>query len=224
MSSADGSVDALLRHRRHGPGLGHRHGADGRRGAQRPGRGRCGSMQRDTDVTPYDMGTLGSRSLFHMGHAVRSAAEEARDKLKQLAQRGRRAGGLQHADRRAVPEALRHAGRQCHRHGHLQARLCAARAGHRQSRRTSRRSGWSRARAPRWRSTPRPATSRSPSSINVVDCGKAVNPKIVETQISGAALMHVGFTHVREDAYRRRPGDQRIARRLQDSRASTTCR
>ena len=30
--------------------------------------------------------------------------------------------------------------------------------------------------------------------INVIDCGKAINPKIVETQISGAALMHLGFT------------------------------
>ena len=40
---------------------------------------------RDTDVTPYDMGTLGSRSLFHMGHAVRLAAEEARAKIKALA-------------------------------------------------------------------------------------------------------------------------------------------
>src|SRR2546421_668576 len=40
---------------------------------------------RDTDVTPYDMGTLGSRSLFHMGHEVRRAAEDARDKLKALA-------------------------------------------------------------------------------------------------------------------------------------------
>ena len=30
--------------------------------------------------------------------------------------------------------------------------------------------------------------------VNVVDCGKAINPKIVETQISGAALMHLGFT------------------------------
>src|ERR1700744_101409 len=30
--------------------------------------------------------------------------------------------------------------------------------------------------------------------INVVDCGRAINPKIVETQISGAALMHLGFT------------------------------
>src|SRR5262249_58206064 len=42
-------------------------------------------VQPDTDVTPYDMGTLGSRSTFHMGHAARRAAEEARDKLKQLA-------------------------------------------------------------------------------------------------------------------------------------------
>jgi CO/xanthine dehydrogenase Mo-binding subunit len=41
--------------------------------------------QRDTDVIPYDMGTLGSRSLFHMGHAVLRAAEDARDKLKTLA-------------------------------------------------------------------------------------------------------------------------------------------
>src|SRR5262244_287307 len=42
-------------------------------------------VQPDTDVTPYDMGTLGSRSTFHMGHAARHAAEEARDKIKQLA-------------------------------------------------------------------------------------------------------------------------------------------
>ena len=42
-------------------------------------------VPRDTDVTPYDMGTLGSRSLFHMGHAVKLAAEEARDKIQQLA-------------------------------------------------------------------------------------------------------------------------------------------
>ena len=39
----------------------------------------------DTDVTPYDMGTLGSRSLFHMGNAVRLAAEDARGKLRALA-------------------------------------------------------------------------------------------------------------------------------------------
>ena len=31
------------------------------------------------------MGTLGSRSLFHMGNAVRLAAEDARTKLRALA-------------------------------------------------------------------------------------------------------------------------------------------
>src|SRR5262249_56034996 len=30
--------------------------------------------------------------------------------------------------------------------------------------------------------------------INVIDCGTLVNPRIVETQISGAALMQLGFT------------------------------
>src|SRR5687767_7275325 len=36
----------------------------------------------DTDVTPYDMATLGSRSLFHMGNAVKLAAEDAKNKLR----------------------------------------------------------------------------------------------------------------------------------------------
>jgi CO/xanthine dehydrogenase Mo-binding subunit len=35
----------------------------------------------DTDTTPYDMATLGSRSTYHMGHAVRLAADDARRQL-----------------------------------------------------------------------------------------------------------------------------------------------
>jgi CO/xanthine dehydrogenase Mo-binding subunit len=42
-------------------------------------------MHPDTDVTPYDMATLGSRSTFHMGNAVRSAAEDARAQLMHIA-------------------------------------------------------------------------------------------------------------------------------------------
>src|SRR5258708_12990124 len=30
--------------------------------------------------------------------------------------------------------------------------------------------------------------------VNVIDCGKRINPRIVETQISGASLMQLGFT------------------------------
>ena len=39
----------------------------------------------DTDATPYDMATLGSRSTYHMGHAVRLAADDARRQLVALA-------------------------------------------------------------------------------------------------------------------------------------------
>lgn len=39
----------------------------------------------DTDVTPYDMATLGSRSTFHMGNAVKRAAEQVRDQLLEVA-------------------------------------------------------------------------------------------------------------------------------------------
>ncbi len=38
----------------------------------------------DTDTSPYDMGTLGSRSTFHMGNAVRLAAMDARRQLQEM--------------------------------------------------------------------------------------------------------------------------------------------
>src|SRR3989440_12673477 len=38
----------------------------------------------DTDVTPFDMATLGSRSLFPTGNAVKLAAEDARSQLAKL--------------------------------------------------------------------------------------------------------------------------------------------
>src|SRR5947209_14506367 len=56
---------------------------------------------RDTDVTPYDMGTLGSRSLFHMGNAVRLAAEEAKAKIAALKSE------LQMPPNTAIPEIFK---------------------------------------------------------------------------------------------------------------------
>src|SRR6185503_21093684 len=38
----------------------------------------------DTDVTPFDMATLGSRSLFHSGNAVKLAAQDAKRQLEVL--------------------------------------------------------------------------------------------------------------------------------------------
>jgi CO/xanthine dehydrogenase Mo-binding subunit len=150
-------------------------------------------MQRDTDVTPYDMGTLGSRSLFHMGHAVRRAAEDARDKLKALAKEV----GEPEGSNIPVAELFQK------RYGMQAGNVIG--------------SGIYK---PDY-TPPAPGTGQSPNVtpfwmvagsgaevevdtetghvkitklINVVDCGKAINPKSVETQISGAALMHLGFT------------------------------
>ena len=39
----------------------------------------------DTMFTPYDMGTLGSRSLYHMGNAILAALDDIKDQLKRLA-------------------------------------------------------------------------------------------------------------------------------------------
>ncbi len=131
---------ALLRHHRHGPGLRHRDGADGRRGAQHPGRigaGRAARHRRDALRHGH------ARLALAVPHGPRGAPRRRGGprQAQGAGQGGRRAGGLQHPDRRAVPEALRHAGRQRHRHAASTSRTtrrplpAPARA------RTSRRSG-----------------------------------------------------------------------------------
>src|SRR5262249_7675913 len=150
-------------------------------------------VQRDTDVTPYDMGTLGSRSLFHMGHAVRLAAEDARAKLQQLA----RDAGL--PDGANVPITA------------IFQKKYGMQAGNGIGSGTYK---------PDYRA-PQPGTGMTPNAtpfwmvagagveievdtetghvkvtklINVADCGKPINPRIVETQLSGGSLMQLGFT------------------------------
>ena len=136
-------------------------------------------VARDTDVTPYDMGTLGSRSLFHMGHAVRLAAEEARDKIKALA---REVGepeaatyplaelfGRNTACRPATSSAPASTSRT----------TCRSGDGLTPNRR---RSGCARRPPARRSRSTKTGQVRILRLINVVDCGP-VNPKIVETQI-----------------------------------------
>ena len=73
----------------------------------------------DTDVTPYDMGTLGSRSLFHMGHAIQRAAEDVRNQIAALKKAVGEPDGSNALDRCPTAKALRHAGRQHYWHRHL---------------------------------------------------------------------------------------------------------
>ena len=150
-------------------------------------------VPRDTDVTPYDMGTLGSRSLFHMGHAVRLAAEEAKAKIAAMA---REVGEPEGSN---VPISALFVKKYGMQAGNIVG---------------------SGAYKPDY-VPPQPGTGQTPNAtpfwmtagsgveievdtetghvrilrlINAVDCGNPVNPKIVATQISGASLMQLGFT------------------------------
>src|SRR5262249_13130333 len=166
-------------------------------------------VPRDTDVTPYDMGTLGSRSLFHMGHAVRLAAQDARDQSKAMA---RDAGGPEARDRiRAMARDVGEPEGSNIPLPELFKKKYGMQAGNIVGTGTYK---------PDY-VPPDPATGLTPNVtpfwmcaasgaevevdtetghvriarlITVVDCGRPLNPKIVETQISGAALMQLGFT------------------------------
>ena len=163
------------------------------RSPQHPDRGRAGHAARHRrDALRHGH----ARLALAVPHGPRGAPRR-RGRARQAqgaGQGGRRAGRLQHPDRRPVPEALRHAGRQRDRLRHLQARLhrrpppAPARA------RTSRRSGWCAGAGAEVEVDTETGHVKITKLINVVDCGKAINPKSVETQISGAALMHLGFT------------------------------
>ena len=147
----------------------------------------------DTDTTPYDMATLGSRSLFHMGNAVRLAAEDARVKLRALAQEA----GL-------PPDTDAPAGDIFRKRYGMQAGNVIGTASF----------------IPSY-TPPDYATGLTPNAtpfwmvggsgvevevdtetghvriarlVNVADVGTPINPKIVATQISGAAIMQLGFT------------------------------
>ena len=149
--------------------------------------------QCDTDVTPYDMGTLGSRSTFHMGHAVRLAAEEARDKLRQLA----RDVGEPEGSNIPIAELFKK------RYGMQAGNVIGSGIYKPDYVSPDPETGLSPNVTPFWMISGVGAEVEVDTEtghveiaklINVIDCGTAINPKIVETQISGAALMHLGFT------------------------------
>jgi CO/xanthine dehydrogenase Mo-binding subunit len=150
-------------------------------------------VQRDTDVTPYDMGTLGSRSLFHMGHAVRLAAEEARDKIKALA----RSVGEPEGSNTPLPELFKK------KYGMQAGNIVGTGIYKPDYVPPDSVTGLTPNATPFWMCAAagcevevdtETGHVRITRLINVVDCGRPVNPKIVETQISGASLMQLGFT------------------------------
>src|SRR5215472_3126175 len=150
-------------------------------------------VARDTDVTPYDMGTLGSRSLFHMGHAVRLAAEDARNKIEAL----RREVGEPEGSNTPI------AGLFIKKYGMKAGNIVGTGSYRPEHVEPDHDTGLSPQITPFWMVAGAGAEIeidtetgriRVAKLINAVDCGTLVNPRIVETQISGAALMQLGFT------------------------------
>jgi CO/xanthine dehydrogenase Mo-binding subunit len=150
-------------------------------------------ITRDTDVTPYDTGTLGSRSLFHMGHAVRRAAEEAREKLKALM----REVGEPVGSNIPVPVLFQK------RYGMQAGNVIGSGVFKPDYTPPTKDTGQSPQVTPFWMISGAGAEVEVDTEtghvkiirlINIVDCGKPVNPKSVETQIAGGAVMHIGFT------------------------------
>jgi len=150
-------------------------------------------IARDTDITPYDMGTLGSRSMFHMGHAVRLASEDARNKIEEL----RRELGEPEGSNTPV------SGLFVKKYGMKAGNIVGSGSYKPDYVAPDHETGLSPEITPFWMAGGSGAEVevdtetgrvRINKMINVVDCGTKVNPRIVETQISGAALMQLGFT------------------------------
>jgi CO/xanthine dehydrogenase Mo-binding subunit len=147
----------------------------------------------DTDVTPYDMATLGSRSMFHMGNAVKLAAEDAREKLKALA----REVGLPEGANVPVSELFQkkykmQAGNVIGTGSYIPSYVPPDHD-----------TGQTPNATPFWMVGGAGAEVEVDTEtgqvtiaklVNVADVGRPINPAIVETQLSGGATMQLGFT------------------------------
>ena len=145
----------------------------------------------DTDVTPYDMATLGSRSTFHMGHAVRLAAEDALQKMRTLAH-----------DLGLDPDAKLDAAQLLVKRYGMQAGNIIGVGGFiPEYISPDKQTGQSTNITPNWmigaagvevEVDTETGQFRVVRLENVGELGTPLNPKIVETQLSGAAIMQLG--------------------------------
>jgi CO/xanthine dehydrogenase Mo-binding subunit len=148
----------------------------------------------DTDVTPYDMATLGSRSTFSMGNAVKLASEDLLDKLRGLAAEV----GVPFEGIGSVPTLLK-------KKFGMQAGTMFGSGSFIPSYQSPDEDGHSPDITPNWmvggtgvevEVDTETGHFRVLRMENVVDCGTPLNPKVVETQISGAAIMQLGLTYL----------------------------
>ena len=151
----------------------------------------------DTDITPYDMGTLGSRSTFHMGNAVKLAAQDALDKLTAMAKKAGLDDSIKH-----LPSVI------LQKTYGMQAGTVVGFGSYKPDYApTDPATGASSNVTPFWmvgasgvevEVDTETGHVRITNLINVVDAGELINPKIATTQVSGAAIMQCGMTFTEE--------------------------
>ena len=144
----------------------------------------------DTDVTPFDMATLGSRSLFHSGNAVKLAAEDALKKLNELKSELRLPADTPTADVFRRKYGMR-AGSVTGFCSFIPPYTPPDENGQTDNATPFWMVGASGVEVEVDTETGRVRVMRL---VNVADVGTPINPRIVETQLSGAAIMQLGFT------------------------------
>jgi len=162
----------------------------------------------DTDVTPYDMATLGSRSTYHMGNAVRRAAEDARTQLLRMAATALKTD-MEELECRDGAVIARSGARMTIRD--VMVARFAMQAGNiigvgsfiPPYEKPDHDTGQSRQITPFWmlggagaeiEVDTETGRIRVTKLVNVGDAGSAINPEIVERQLIGAGTMQFGFT------------------------------
>jgi CO/xanthine dehydrogenase Mo-binding subunit len=169
------------------------------------GEGQVRVVTPDTDVTPYDTITAGSRSTYHTGNAVRLAAERMRDRLTDLAAARME---VEATDIKVTPDGLVSAKETVSipdlLHGHFGARgtTLTAEADFATSWQPyDKETGRSPHVTEHWfagaaavRLTVDTFTGRVHIEHLAVagDVGRAINPAMVEQQLTGAAIMGIG--------------------------------
>jgi CO/xanthine dehydrogenase Mo-binding subunit len=147
----------------------------------------------DTDITPYDMGTLGSRSLYHMGNAMRLAAEDARTKLHALAIEA----GLPEGTNYPPSEVFKK------RYGMQAGNVIGTASFVPSYKPPDPQTGQSDNVTPFWmvgasgvevEVDTETGHVRILRLVNAADCGKPINRGVVGAQLSGASIMQLGFT------------------------------
>ncbi|MEY3552140.1 MAG: hypothetical protein RL735_488 [Pseudomonadota bacterium] len=155
----------------------------------------------DTDVTPYDMGTLGSRSTYHMGTAVRLAAEDAKTKIEELA----RDLDMPPGSNLPVAELLRK------KYGMQAGNIIGTGSFMPDYQKPDPETGQTRKATPFWGVGASSAEVeidmetgefKVTKLVNIADVGVPINPKLVEAQLSGAGIMQYGFTTIENMIFR----------------------